>query len=96
MVTIDDAKRTVASIARKVNPYSIEPFIITKTALKEVYLKGSPFIKAIEREGKLLYMKNALKEWMEQSREELEAGKYLLQGKFFKVVVTMRNNPWKR
>ena len=64
--------------------FAIDPFIIPLSVLKDYYLKGSPFLKLISKEGRTLYMKGAVQEWIRQSEDELNMAKYLLQGGFFK------------
>lgn len=64
--------------------FSIDPFIIPASLFIECYSKGSPFLKLVLKEGRLLYMKNAVKEWIKQTEDELNMAEYLLQGKYFK------------
>jgi HEPN domain-containing protein/predicted nucleotidyltransferase len=64
--------------------FSIEPFVVTRSSLREYYFKGSPFLATIQNEGRLLYMKNAADEWLRQSGEEFETSRYLVGGEFFK------------
>lgn len=63
--------------------FAIDPFIIPLSVLKDYYLKGSPFLRLISKEGRTLYMKGAAQEWIRQSEDELNMAKYLLQGGFF-------------
>jgi len=60
--------------------FPIDPFIVPQSVLKEYYLKGSPFLGKISREGKVLYMKNAVQEWLKQSSDELNMAEYLFWG----------------
>lgn len=64
--------------------FAIDPFIIPVSLLNEYYSKGSPFLKLIFREGRYLYMKEAVKEWLRQTEDELDMAEYLLEGKYFK------------
>jgi len=64
--------------------FSIDPFIVHQSTLNEYYLKGSPFLSKISREGRSLYMKDAVQEWMRQSNDELNMAEYLLEGGFLK------------
>jgi len=63
--------------------FPIDPFIVPQSVLKEHYLKGSPFLEKISKEGKVLYMKNAVQEWLKQSSDELNMAEYLLGGGFY-------------
>ena len=56
--------------------FPIDPFIIPKSLLFEYYSKGSPFLNLISKEGRALYMRDSVKEWLHQSEDEykMEAG----------------------
>lgn len=64
--------------------FAIDPFVVALPSLNEHYLKGSPFLKLIFKEGRTLYMKDAVREWLKQSGEESNMAAYLLQGGYFK------------
>jgi HEPN domain-containing protein len=64
--------------------FSIDPFLVSLPALREYYSKGSPFLKLIFKEGRALYMRDAVYEWARQSEEELNMAAYLSQGGYFK------------
>ncbi len=64
--------------------FSIDPFVIPLSLFNEYYLKGSPFLRLIFKEGRCLYMKDSVKQWLIQSEEELKMAEYLLKGSFFK------------
>lgn len=66
------------------NKFAIDPFIISHSLLNEYYKKGSPFVRLICREGRLLYMKNAVKEWLKQAEDEVNMADYLFGGGFLK------------
>lgn len=72
------------SLKRFYKNFDIEPFIVSQSLLNEYYFKGSPFLKIISKEGRTLYMKNAVKGWLKQSKEELNVSKYLFKGGFYK------------
>ncbi len=63
--------------------FPIDPFVVPQSVLKEHYLKGSPFLEKISKEGKVLYMKNAVQEWLKQSSDELNMAEYLFVGGFY-------------
>ena len=64
--------------------FSIDPFIIPVSLFVEYYSKGSPFLNLVLQEGRYIYMKDAVKEWITQAQEELDMAVYLLEGKYFK------------
>jgi HEPN domain-containing protein len=64
--------------------FAIDPFIVSQSLLNKYYSKGSPFLRLISKEGRVLYMKDAVQEWIKQSKDELDMAVYLLQGGFFK------------
>jgi HEPN domain-containing protein len=64
--------------------FAIDPFIISSSDFSRHFRKGSPFLKAIIRDGRHLYMKNAESEWLRDAQEELKTAEYLFQGGFWK------------
>jgi HEPN domain-containing protein len=64
--------------------FSIDSFIVSLPALHKYYSEGSPFLNLIFKEGRTLYMKDAVREWMRQSEEELNIAVYLSEGCYFK------------
>ena len=54
--------------------------MITRKKLKELYMKGSPFLRLIQKEGRLVYMKNLLDTWRDSAYEDMRQAKYLLEG----------------
>jgi len=64
--------------------FAIDPFIIYASVFNEYYSKGSPFLRLIFTEGRCIYMRDAVKDWLKQAQEELDMAAYLLQGKYFK------------
>ncbi len=64
--------------------FPIDVLVTSPELLKESFYQGSPFLRLIQREGRSLYMKGALKEWIKQAEEELAIGKYLLKGGFYR------------
>lgn len=71
------------SLKKYYRTFSIDPFIVPKVSLQDIYAQ-SPFIQKISREGRVLYMKNAAQEWLSPAKEELNMANYLLSGGFFK------------
>ncbi|MEJ5361651.1 MAG: HEPN domain-containing protein [Spirochaetota bacterium] len=66
--------------------FAIDEFVVHRSSLKKHFENGSPFIKLIIKEGRNIYMKEAIQEWMRQAEEELKTAMYLLEGGFFKGV----------
>jgi HEPN domain-containing protein len=64
--------------------FAIDPFVIPLSILNKYHLKGSPFLKLILKEGRSLYMKDAVKEWLKQAKDELDMALYLFKGGYFK------------
>jgi HEPN domain-containing protein len=64
--------------------FAVDPFVVALDALREVSSRKSPFLRMIVKEGRVLYMKDADREWMRQAREEMDMADYLFQGKFYK------------
>jgi len=64
--------------------FDIDPFIIPISIFNKYYSEGSPFLNLILKEGRTLYMKGAIEEWLKQAYEELSIAEYLLKGRFFK------------
>ncbi len=71
------------SLKKYYRKFSIDPFIVRKALLQDIYAQ-SPFIQKISREGRVLYMKNAVQEWLNQAKDELNMADYLLNGGYFK------------
>lgn len=63
--------------------FSIDPIVLPVTLWKKHFLKGSPFLRLIQREGRVLYMENFVQQWFKQAREELRMAEYLLEGNYF-------------
>jgi HEPN domain-containing protein len=46
--------------------------------------RGSPFIWAIQKEGKVLYMRDSVNEWVHLAMDDIRQARYLLAGGFFR------------
>lgn len=64
--------------------FAVDPFVISQSILNEYHRKGSPFLRLILKEGRSLYMKDAVKEWLKQAKDELDMALYLLRGGYYK------------
>ncbi len=71
-------------LKRHVRKTAVDPFFITPSLWMRCQAEGSPFLNLVAREGRSLYMRNAVVEWLRQAEAELSMAKYLLQGGFFK------------
>ena len=59
--------------------FGIDQFVMQVDSFKKLYNAGSPFLSLIAREGRVLYMKEAVKEWLKQSKNELDMARVLLK-----------------
>lgn len=92
LVLIDDTGKTMEDVGSMVHKslkphykkFSIDPFIVSLSKWNEYQRKGSPFLRLISREGKVLFMKDMVEEWVKEAREELDMAAHLLQGEYFK------------
>jgi HEPN domain-containing protein/predicted nucleotidyltransferase len=83
--TVEDAgPRVYRSLKPHYRKFSIDPFVISLSDWREFQKKGSPFLRLLAREGRVLFMKNAVEEWLRQAGEELAMARYLLQGGYFR------------
>ncbi|MDI7258318.1 MAG: HEPN domain-containing protein [Thermodesulfobacteriota bacterium] len=64
--------------------FDIDPFIIPLSIFNKYHNRGSPFLRLILKEGRSLYMKEAIEEWLKQAHDELNMAEYLLGGRFFR------------
>jgi HEPN domain-containing protein/predicted nucleotidyltransferase len=92
LVVIDDSRKTTDDVNlllhQCLKPYyrkfSVDSFVVPLSLLREYYVKGSPFLYLVSREGRPLYMKDIIGEWCKQAEDELGMAEYLLQGTYFK------------
>jgi HEPN domain-containing protein/predicted nucleotidyltransferase len=92
LVVIDDRLEEAADsnllvhrcLKRFYKRFAIDPFVVHLSLFNEYYAKGSPFLRVISKEGRLLYMRDAVQEWLKQAEEELNMANYLLQGGYLK------------
>ena len=47
--------------------FAVDPFVVALDALREVSSRKSPFLRMIVKEGRVLYMKDADREWIWQT-----------------------------
>lgn len=58
--------------------YAIDPFILSRSVLRRYFFSGSPFLRLIQREGRCLYMKEAIQQWFAQAKDEFSMAEVLL------------------
>lgn len=75
------AQRCLKNFYRK---FAIDPFVVPASLLREHYAKGSPFLRSILKEGRLLYMRDIVAGGLKQAEEDLKAAEYLSKGGFFR------------
>jgi HEPN domain-containing protein/predicted nucleotidyltransferase len=80
----NEEKRIAQSLHPLYKKYSLDTFFVSKKKLKELYYHGSPFLRLIQREGRLLYMQNSLKDWHDSGLEDFRQAEYLFEGGFYK------------
>jgi HEPN domain-containing protein len=64
--------------------FPIDYFVASTRLLNEQFRKGSPFLNLIQDEGKILYMKSTLNEWIDLAQEDLRQANYLMAGHFYR------------
>jgi len=92
LVITDDAAGEPSAIDRSLHndlrrfykKFAIDHFVVSLSALRTYRAKGSPFLRSILKEGRFLYMKDALREWLRQAEDEYRMAEYLLKGGYFK------------
>lgn len=92
LIVYDDGDKTIEVLNQNVNKnlkcfykrFAIDPFVVSLSDLRYFFKKGSPFLRLIQREGRVLYMKDSVKQWLKHSNEDIESAKYLLQGGYFR------------
>jgi len=77
-------KRINAAMKPFYGKFAIDPFTISVDRCREYFLAGSPFLRLIQRKGKVLFIKNSLSQWIEQAKEELKTAEYLFKGGYFR------------
>lgn len=84
VVTGDDTANEAVHAALKEyhGRFAVDTFIASVDALTREFMNGSRFLRLVQREGKLLYMKEPLKRWIELAIEDFRQAEYLLQGGF--------------
>lgn len=79
-----DEKKITTSLYPFHKRFALDTFFVTKKKLRDLYYGGSPFLRLIQREGRVLYMKDSLKEWHESAMEDPRQAEYLCDGGFYR------------
>lgn len=88
LLIVVDGERREAEVAALLKPYAariaIDPLVVDAAKFRERFRRGSPFLSALVREGRRLYMKDAETGWLQDAGDELSSAEYLAQGGFWK------------
>lgn len=79
-----EEKKIAKSLYPFFKKYPVDTFFVSKKKLKELYYHGSPFLRLIQKEGRLLYMHNSLKDWHDSGLEDFRQAEYLCEGGFYR------------
>jgi len=89
LILVEDEDAANAQLRPVLRPFfkriAVDPFLMASSVFRDHFRTGSPFLRTILREGRLLYMENAESTWLKEAREELSAASFLVKGKFWKV-----------
>ena len=64
--------------------FAVDYFVTSVTTLTKQFREGSPFLRLIQREGRILYMDPSFRAWSKIALEDLEQAKYLFQGAYYR------------
>ena len=81
----EDMHREVSSCLRGHNRrFAIDYFVASVDRITRNFREGSPFLRLVQKEGRVLYMKNSMKEWIGLALEDFRQAKYLFKGSFYR------------
>jgi predicted nucleotidyltransferase len=63
-------------LKRHISKTAVDSFFITPSLWRQYNAEGSPFLNLVAREGRSLYMRNAVKEWLKQAERPLKNYEY--------------------
>jgi HEPN domain-containing protein/predicted nucleotidyltransferase len=78
-----DAK-IAASLRKHGSDYAIDYFVVSHGKWIKHLREGSPFLKMVQKEGRVLYMKLAMEEWQQLAMEDLSQARYLSNGGYYR------------
>lgn len=64
--------------------FSIDYFVAPQSVIRQIFLDGGPFLRLIQREGKSLYMKDSIKDWLYQAKDDLESAEILFKAEHYR------------
>ncbi|RJR52282.1 MAG: HEPN domain-containing protein [Desulfobacteraceae bacterium] len=73
-----------ASLRSFFKRFAIDCFVSSRAELDRSFRSGSPFLRLVQRQGRVLYMKDALTEWIRLAEEDLREAAYLSKGGFYR------------
>jgi HEPN domain-containing protein/predicted nucleotidyltransferase len=82
--TEEDGQKVARTMRDQQEKYAIDYFVADVDRITELARKGSPFLNLVQREGRLLYMKDALRNWVDLAFEDLRQAQYLHDGEFYR------------
>jgi len=89
LVVVEEGRAGSSALDAALRPFykriAVDPFVMPEGTFRDHYLRGSPFLRSVIREGRRRYMENAESEWMKDARDELSAAEYLTKGGFWKL-----------
>jgi HEPN domain-containing protein len=89
LILVEDQATASARLDPVLRPFfrriAIDPFLMASSVFRDHFRTGSPFLRTIIREGRLLYMENAESTWLKEASEELNAARFLAKGRFWKM-----------
>jgi len=77
-------ERVGASLREFYRRFSIDYLVATADAITQEFRKGSPFLAIVQKEGRLLFMRDSVKEWVQLANEDLRQAEYLFDGAFYR------------
>jgi len=80
----EDGKKVAQTMREQQERYAIDYFVAGVDRITDLARKGSPFLNLVQREGRVLFMKDTLRNWMELAVEDLRQAEYLDQGGFYR------------
>lgn len=66
--------------------FAIDYFVASVDQITGYFRKGSPWLRLIQQEGRVLYMDESFRDWERLSLEDWEQAQYLLNGGFYRGV----------
>lgn len=92
LVVLDDAENKYDNVNLSMHRclkdfckrFAIDPFVVFLSAFREHYLKGSPFLQLIFKEGRFLYMRDAERVWIQQAEEDLKMAEVLMANEYYR------------